>query len=557
MITLSTVNYASKIAYIRYWFRLLNPVIDSGIIPIDTQYKFPARSSPIDITTLLVQTFKADKTGLGSYYVSGDVGTGLADGKCYEIDNSISVYGSTRFIQRVSCLYAEFTSNSVYMAGTPYPIPDIEVPKNTFGKIRTIYKNTAETGTFVLNYIIKKPNGSIYNNQTLDAVSVAAGSSKTAYSSDILFDTLGVWTVTITLTESNADESRVVTQYSGPLCTVYQLIIAAPTLIAPAAGQSLQQTDVLFKWSSSDPNANRFQLHIEYENGTLFYDSIVYNTEVTVPGFPMDGKRFNWSVKAGNDEIWSNPVSSYFLSIPGTIVAPSLVAPTQGQEIQGGQVSFRWNANDSQANQYHIHIEHENGTEFYDAIVTQTQIVIENFPADGSRFNWSVMAGNGPYWSNPASSYFVNTAISAGTPTGLIVNKELRDIALIPADLSIDMNVAIAVTVLNTSSFLAQMGVSWSVRDPYNNVISEFYEFQDIPDTGPHEQYEFSDENEFTLSKEGVYTITIQLMAMYEGSPIALDSYEGVMCSVSGGSVPEVSGSFRNLTAKYTIPTLI
>jgi len=87
----------------------------------------------------------------------------------------------------------------------------------------------------------------------------------------------------------------------------------------------------------------------------------------------------------------------------------------------------------------------------------------------------------------------------------------------------------------NDTDTKQKMGISWMVRDPDGRVAESYYDWESFS-TSPGKTQEFLGDR-FNLNKAGIWTISVSLL-MNRDSPVVVDSYDGILCSVSEGVEP-------------------
>ena len=105
-------------------------------------------------------------------------------------------------------------------------------------------------------------------------------------------------------------------------------LLSPPSLSSPSNGSTVNGTEIIFQWSSSS-GATNYHIQIatdsSFNNEFLAYDSDVGNsTSFQGTGFPDNGMRFHWRVKAGNSSGWSGYPSAWYFD-NGTALLPDLI----------------------------------------------------------------------------------------------------------------------------------------------------------------------------------------------------------------------------------------
>ncbi|MEW6607133.1 MAG: hypothetical protein AB1414_06715 [bacterium] len=132
-----------------------------------------------------------------------------------------------------------------------------------------------------------------------------------------------------------------------------------PTLSSPPNGSNAPGTVVQFRWNPS-PGANNYWLQVSLNSNftQLVFDKAIGNyIGVNLSGFPDNGTKYWWRVKAGNVEGWSSWSSVWnFTNGPSSPPDPStLISPPNGSNAPGTVVQFRWNPS-PRANNYWLQV---------------------------------------------------------------------------------------------------------------------------------------------------------------------------------------------------------
>jgi len=90
-----------------------------------------------------------------------------------------------------------------------------------------------------------------------------------------------------------------------------------------------------------------------------------------------------------------------------------------------------------------------------------------------------------------------------------------------------------------------QMGILWEVRDPDGVLVERYSDWEMWPYTSPGTEHEFIG-GRFDIDKTGNWTISIDLL-MNPDSPVVVDSYDGVLCSVT----EEFAGTITRKELEY------
>ena len=97
----------------------------------------------------------------------------------------------------------------------------------------------------------------------------------------------------------------------------------------------------------------------------------------------------------------------------------------------------------------------------------------------------------------------------------------------------------------NDMATAQQLGITWDVRDPDGLLVERYTEWEMWPYTGAGGEHEFIGDR-FDINKNGDWRITIELL-MNPDSPVVVDSYDGVLCSVT----EEFAGTITKKELEY------
>jgi hypothetical protein len=180
------------------------------------------------------------------------------------------------------------------------------------------------------------------------------------------------------------------------------LALPAPTLTTPQADANVSGTEISFKWNAV-AGANMYELEIIYDrSGLLFKRTLESGTTSLQKGFPNDNSKFKWRVKAAGSEGWGS-WSAYRYFINGNLpAAPVLTRPANNENVAGDRVTFEWNPVPG-ADRYELLVEYDTvgGGEFKREMVGNVFASRQTgFLDDGSRYKWTVRAGNVNGWGN-------------------------------------------------------------------------------------------------------------------------------------------------------------
>lgn len=216
---------------------------------------------------------------------------------------------------------------------------------------------------------------------------------------------------------------------------------AAPFLSLPLQSAELESAFIDFRWHAS-AGANKYQLEVVSVNdGAVFKNPILGNvTTSSQTGFPVDGSRFKWRVRAGNDADWGAwSHYRYFTSGAekphlGTPNVPFLSSPASNAATSTANIDFRWNAS-LRADRYQLEIVRvSDGVVFANPelgnVTASTQT---GFPVDGTQFRWRVRAGNDTGWSDWSQYRYFNSGSvdpHVPAPPAPILSRPVNDAAV-------------------------------------------------------------------------------------------------------------------------------
>ncbi|MEW6606716.1 MAG: hypothetical protein AB1414_04555 [bacterium] len=173
-----------------------------------------------------------------------------------------------------------------------------------------------------------------------------------------------------------------------------------PTLGTPTNGSNFPGTKVEFRWHVAD-RANNYHIQVSLDSNftKLIFDEAIGNyIGVDISGFPDNGTKYWWRVKAGNSLGWSSWSSEWnFINGPTDKPdTPELIRPEDGTNIPGNVVQFRWYPA-PRANNYHLQIALDSSFSkfvFDKAIGNYIGVDMSGFLDDGTQYWWRVKAGN-------------------------------------------------------------------------------------------------------------------------------------------------------------------
>jgi hypothetical protein len=144
----------------------------------------------------------------------------------------------------------------------------------------------------------------------------------------------------------------------------------------------------------------------------------------------------------------------------------------------------------------------------------------------------------GTEWSLDDYKYF-DIALAAASP-GTITRKDLEHdgtYSTIPVyNLPQTERGLVHIWGRNNSTGAQQMGISWTVNNPQGTVVEQYAVWEAWPYTGGGKEHEFIG-GRFNLDMQGAWSIEVYLF-MNPSSPTIVDSYSGILCTVTAG-LPE------------------
>jgi len=168
-----------------------------------------------------------------------------------------------------------------------------------------------------------------------------------------------------------------------------------PTLSSPVTTTEAPGRQVDFAWNSVT-GADKYEIEVaKVSNGAFVVKEILGNVTATQQrGFQDDGAQYRWRVRAGSKEGWG-PWSAYATFINGVApTAPVLSRPLQNESFSRDWVNFEWQPVPG-ATRYQLTIKVKDATTNYRQVVTTgTTSLQQNFPVDGTTYEWYVEAGN-------------------------------------------------------------------------------------------------------------------------------------------------------------------
>ena len=174
---------------------------------------------------------------------------------------------------------------------------------------------------------------------------------------------------------------------------------------------------VTFQWSPSSVATN-YWLAVFKEDGSIVINKSLGNvTSTTEGGFPNNGTKYVWTVAAGNTAGWSAASWKHFTN--GTLSPPpppNIMYPTDGAVVNGTSITFQWSAS-SGATNYWLAVFKDDGSPVINKSLGNVTSTTEGgFPNNGTKYVWTVAAGNTAGWSIGGWKHFTNGTLSPPPP---------------------------------------------------------------------------------------------------------------------------------------------
>lgn len=198
-------------------------------------------------------------------------------------------------------------------------------------------------------------------------------------------------------------------------CSNASPIPAIPSLSSPANGATVAGSEITLSWTSV-AGATKYQSQLSRDSsfGSVITGNEQSSNSTRWTGFPSDGSRWYWRVRAGNSQGWSSwSGSRHFFNGGGSAsvpAVPALSSPANGASVPGASVTLVVKAV-AGATKYQTQLSRDSsfsnpitGGEF-----ASTSVTWSGFGNDGSKWYWRARAGNTRGWSGWSSSRnFVN-----------------------------------------------------------------------------------------------------------------------------------------------------
>jgi hypothetical protein len=271
---------------------------------------------------------------------------------------------------------------------SPVDLANISSPSVTF-------QWSASSGA--TNYwlaVVKASDNSVIINKAVGNVTT---DTETAFPND---GSLYQWVIAAGNSAGWSGPSTVRRFFNGMLNTPPQ----PPNLISPVNGASISGASVTFQWSASSGATNYWLAVVKASDGSVIVNKAVGNvTSVVETGFPNNGTQYKWVVAAGNGAGWST-ASIIRTFTNGTAVTippvPGLISPADGTTVSNTSVTFQWSACAGATNYWLAVVKASDGSVIINkALGNVTSDTETGFPNNGTRYIWTVAAGNIAGWN--------------------------------------------------------------------------------------------------------------------------------------------------------------
>lgn len=192
-------------------------------------------------------------------------------------------------------------------------------------------------------------------------------------------------------------------------------IISAPTLSSPADGSVNLPTTITFKWNAVS-GASAYHLQVSTDGS--FNNLVVDNTGISGTSQQISGlsqeTTYYWRVNASTLVFVSGWSSTWsFTTLTNTLVAPTLLSPSNGAADQPVNITFSWNSVQN-ATGYHFQLSTSSSfsAPVADrAALTSTSTTVNSL-AEGQTYYWRVSADN-PANTGPWSAVWSFTILTS------------------------------------------------------------------------------------------------------------------------------------------------
>jgi hypothetical protein len=193
-----------------------------------------------------------------------------------------------------------------------------------------------------------------------------------------------------------------------------------PTLVSPGDGATVSGNSINFQWSVSSGATNYWLAVLKSSDNSVVINKAVGNVTTAVEtGFPNDGTAYKWVVAAGNSAGWSGS-STVRMFINGTLTPPSppnLISPADGVTMSGSSVTFQWSVSSGATNYWLAVFRASDGSVIVNkALGNVTSDMETGFPNNGTKYVWTVAAGNTAGWSAASWKHFTNGTLTPPPP---------------------------------------------------------------------------------------------------------------------------------------------
>ena len=384
-------------------------------------------------------------------------------------------------------------------------IPVSNIPQDERGLVHVWGRNAMATSQKLgIRWIVKNPYGTVVEDyQDWEFGTTGPGGDHHFIGGRFDLNKPGTWTISISLA-MNPTSPLTVASYAGVLCTVKE---AAPT--------TFHLSVLVPAWATGG----------YVQPGSGDYPT---NTTITLRAYPLSGYQFvGWGRDASGTSSTYNlymnsdkNVEAYFEKVPVAEYTLEVTVEPPG----AGYVSI---------------------SPRKAAYSAGEKVTLTAYPYSGYEFDhWG---GWPPYPGIQSTSRSIQIAMTANwwvvaafqkvtaPPTqGTISKKELEynesQRAIPVSNIPQDERGLVHVWGRNAMATSQKLGIRWIVKNPYGTVVEDYQDWE-FGTTGPGGDHHFIG-GRFDLNKPGTWTIAISL-AMNPTSPLTVDSYAGVLCTVT------------------------
>lgn len=208
----------------------------------------------------------------------------------------------------------------------------------------------------------------------------------------------------------NAAERKITLTFAPP-----EPAVAAPLLVSPAAGVTVESGALAFSWAASE-GASSYRLEIVDTRGFMaFQGQFTASTSMTVPSGTLADGSYEWQVTAKSPSGETAPSISRRLTVETIqMSAPVLGTPADGASLDAGSQTFTWSPV-SGAQRYALRIANAYGAPAYEAgsLTSTSQSVPAGTLTDGT-YSWKVTAtsSTGRTSESPQRSFTVHRELT-------------------------------------------------------------------------------------------------------------------------------------------------